>query len=436
MCRKSPSRLVLLCLAAFYAAAFADVVVLNSGEKIEGKVTAETDTEITIAAKVTASITDERVIKKSEIQTITKDTPDEIAWESLKNLKPGKNSLPVTSYDSALNPLKGFLTEYPQSKFAAEAQKAVDAFTADKKRVEAGEVKLDDKWLSKEETQKERVQINGLMAFNHMKEQSTRDMTAAMNTMDAIEKNFAGTRSYPDAIEYAQKMLPALKAEVDRRIKAATERKAEREKTLAKLTGPEKTTLQDEIKREQTAADAAVSAAEKQGLKWVPLNAANERALQNLASKVPSELQRLNSQPVAKMRASLAAADKAKNLMDKKDMDGAETALTQAMNDWPGNELATRIQPELKSAKAALAAATAAAAAAAAAEPAPAAPVALPPRIDSPTPDESATVRVEKEKPFLLTPGGAVTVVIAVAFLVAAFNAFKKIKGKANDVLE
>ena len=128
MYRKSPSPLVLLCLAAFSAAAFADVVVLNNGEKIEGKVTAETDTEITIAAKVSASITDERVIKKTDIKTITKDTPDEIAWESLKNLKPGKNSLPVTSYDSALNPLKGFLTEYPQSKFAADAQKAVDAF--------------------------------------------------------------------------------------------------------------------------------------------------------------------------------------------------------------------------------------------------------------------------------------------------------------------
>ena len=428
MKRKSPTRLVLLCLATLSASAFADTIVLTSGEKVEGKVIAETDTEITIAAKVSASITDERVIKKSEITSIIKDAPDEIAWQSLKNLKLGKSSLPVASYDAVLNPLKGFVREYPQSKFAAEAQKIADAFAAEKKRIEAGEVKLDEKWLSKDEAQKERVQINGLIAFNFMKDQSTRDMTAALNTLDAIEKNYANTRAYPDAIEYAQRFLPSLKAEVDRRIKMLAEKKAEREKSLAGLSGPQKTALQDEIKREQTATEAAVSAAEKQGMKWLPLNPATERSLQNLSSKIASETQRLAAAPVAKMRASIQAAEKAKALLEKKDLDGADAALTQATNDWSNNELATRLRTELDTAK------KTAAATAAAPEPvtaAPAAPPVVATTTAAPGPDE-----VEKEKPFLLTPGGAVTVVIAIAFLIAAVNAFKKIKSKASDVLE
>ncbi len=425
---------MLLCVATFSLHALADTIVLTNGEKVEGKVTAETDAEVTVSARVSAGITDDRVIKKSDIVSMTKDSPDLAAWEPLKNLRPGKSSLPLASYDAVLNPLKGFLNEYPQSKFAPDAQKALDAFAADKKRVDAGEAKLDDKWLSKEETEKERVQINGQMAFNYMKEQSARDMTAALNTFDAIEKNYSGARSFPDAVEYAQKLLPALKAEVDRRLKTANDKKLEREKQLAALSGKEKTALQDEITRERTAADAATSAAEKQNLKWLPLGVSTERSLQNTSSKIPSEMQRLNSMQVGKLRAAQALAEKAKGLVTQKDFAGAETALTQALNDWPKNELATRLQNEVRAAKATVVATPPPAPT----EPAPPAPTETEPVVKAEVPSDKAAseVEVEKEPPFLLTAGGAVTMVVLVAFLVAAFSAFKKIKGRANDVLE
>lgn len=432
MNRISLKTLWLIGLAALSVSAFADIVVLTNGEKVEGKVTAETDTEITIAAKVSASITDERVIKKSEIVSITKDAPDELAWQPLKNLKLTRNSLPLPSYDAAINQLKAFATEFPKSKFTADAQKSVDAFEAEKKRIEAGEVKLDDKWLSKEEAQREGTQIKGLIAFNYMKEQGARDMIGALNTLDTIEKNYAGTRAYPDAIEYAAKMLPVLKAEVDRRIKALAEKKAVRAASLAQLTGPDRTALENEIKAEQTAAEAVVSAAEKQGQKWLPLNPPTERGLQNLAAKIPSETQRLAGLPVAKMRASIQDAEKAKALIEKHDVDGASALLSKAAGDWPANELVTRLQKEVDAAKKL-------AAAKPAAEPvadAPSAATETESATAAAAPAEPVGLQVETEKPFLLTPGGAVLVVIAVGFVVAGLNAFKKVKGKASDVLE
>ena len=429
MNRPIPFPLIALSLLALAASTFADIVTLKSGEKVEGKITAESDKEITIAAKVSASITDERVISRSDIATIAKDAPDEIAWQALKGRKLGKNSLPAASYDAVVNPLKGFATEFPNSPFAAEAQKTADAFAAEKKRVEAGEVKLDDKWLSKEEAQQERYQINGLIAFNHMKDQSTRDMIAALNTFEAIEKNFPGARAYPDAVEYVQKMLPALKSQVDIRTKALAAQKIEREKTLAQLVGVQKTALQDELKKEQAATEAAVSAAEKQGNKWLPLSPATERSLQNLASKIPSEASRLAAIPVANMRKSLLAAEKAKSALEKKDVAAAEASLTQASTDWSSNELVTRLREELQAAKA-----VAASTPAVAVEPTPVAPA--PVVADTKTDDAPGEEEVEKEKPFLLTPGGAITVVVVVGLLVVGINTFKKIKGKASDVLE
>ena len=248
MNRHIPFRLLAVSLLTLAASAFADLVTLKSGEKVEGKITAETDTEITIAAKVSATITDEQTIKKSDIASMVKDEPDLIAWQALQALKLGKNSLPAASYDAAINPLKAFITEFPKSQFAAEAEKIADIFSAEKKRVEAGEVKLDDKWLSKDEAQKERYQINALIAFHYMKDQSTRDMVGAMNTFDAIEKNFPGSRAYPDAVEYVQKMLPTLKAQVDARAKALAAQKTEQAEAVKKLAGVEKTKLEAEQK--------------------------------------------------------------------------------------------------------------------------------------------------------------------------------------------
>ena len=129
------------------------------------------------------------------------------------------------------------------------------------------------------------------------------------------------------------------------------------------------------------------------------------------------------------MRDSIQSAEKARAAMNAKDFAATEAALKEATASWPQNELATRLQPELAAARTASAAAP-------------------PPAESTPIPKTAAThastpiaaadaAATEAEaKPFLLTPAGAVTVVIGVAFLIAAFNVFKKIKGRANEALE
>ena len=431
MKRHFPLRLAVLSLATLSASALADVVTLKNGSKIEGKITAETDAQITLSVKA-GGIIDEQIVKKSDVASVVKDAPDEVAWQQLKNVRLGKNSFPAASYETVINPLNGFLNEYPQSKFAADAKKLADTFSEEKKRVDAGEVKLDDKWLSKEDTLKEGIQIKGLIAFNFMKDQAARDMTAAMNTFDAIEKNYSGTRSYPDAVEYAQKMLPALKAEVDRRAKALAAQKTEQTEAVKKLTGVQKTAFENELKTLKTNAEAVVDAAAKQGLKWPPLNPATEKSLQSLTTKIPSETLRLGAMPVATIRASFQAAEKAKTLLAGNDLPGAEAALSQAAKDWSKNELATRLKTELDAAKKIAAAKLATAGADALAD----AKVLPPAAATQEKPAAPVAEAVGEAKPFLLTPAGAITVLVIVALLIAAYSVFKKIKAKSGEVLE
>ena len=113
--------ILVVCLAA---GSFADTVTLSNGEKLTGKIISKTDTEVTMSVQISAGISDERVIKKSDILKMVEDTPDALAWAKLKDIKLGKSSFPAASYDAAITSLKAFVTQYPKSPFAAEAQKA------------------------------------------------------------------------------------------------------------------------------------------------------------------------------------------------------------------------------------------------------------------------------------------------------------------------
>ena len=424
-------------LAAFCCSGFGDIVTLKSGEKVDGKITSETDKEITMDVKVSAGIVDTRVIQKAEIASVAKEQPDLTAWQALRNLKPGPNSLPATSYDAPIQALRAFVTQHSNSAHAADAQKMLTAFEEEKKRVEAGEAKLSEKWLSKEEAEKERYQINGLIAFNYMKEQSARgDIIGALNSFDVLERQYPGARVYPDAVDFAKRLLTALKAEVDRRSRALPLEKAERERGLQLASGPQRAELEAAIAREEAGAEAAFRAAETQGLKWTPFIPRNERSVTTLANRIPTELQRLAQIDVATLRQSVALTEKARESFQKKEYPAADEAVLKATQLWPANELATRLQAELVSAKASVPEPTT--------DPAndPSAPAATTETTpEQASADAAATEAPEEpqddgEKPFLLTPGGAVTVVVAIAFLIAAVSVYRKIRGRANEVLE
>ena len=417
----------LLPLLILSCSAFADTITLTNGEKLEGKVLSETATELTVEYRESAGITDQKVIKKSDVVSVMKEQPDEAAWKTIKDFKLGAFSLPARQYDELLKPLNFFANTYPQNAHAADVKKMQEAVESEKARVEAGEVKVADKWLSKEEAQKERYQINGLLAFNHMKSQSAAgDMIGALNTFDQLEKTYPGSKNYPDAADLAKQVLPALRATVTR---AAQQLEVD---AAGRKTASNRAELEAAAAREQAAGEAAIAAAERAQQKWPALSSRSTKNLTALGTKAQAELQRLAALDVAKMRQSIQLAEKARILLDAKDLPAAEATLREASTAWATNEMTARITTELASARTA-----------AIPESAPVEepkPVEKP--VEKPKPEAAAPTVVEvveeeeKPKSFFLTLPGAVTVVVLLAFVLVGINVFKKLKSRANDVLE
>ena len=450
--------LSLLCLALLTAAASADIITLKTGERIEAKITSETATEMTLESQISAGIKDERVVKKADVVKIDRVAPDEAAYRAIMNLQPGKYSLLPAQYDGILSALQSFAGQYPESTHVADVRQATAAFQADKKRVDAGEVKLDGIWLSKAEAQRQRVQIGGLQLFNAMKNANAAgDAIGALNAFATLEKNFGGARVLPDAIDLARQILPALKPATERAIENQKINEAERllgVKNAAPLDRPE---LLAANQREQAKADAAMAAATAAG-QWPPFATSSEKCLKAILAKIPVEAARLEKIQVAPMRESIKLAEKAQTEFTGKDLAAATETLKNVAKLWPANELGTRLTAQITAAKnppkpdpgatpapmtpdpTAKAGAATPKPKTAGATPAPgklttvpATPTPLPTTSNSDAPATAPGDSAEPPKSFFMTVPGAISIVVGLAVLLAGANIFSKIRQRRSD---
>jgi hypothetical protein len=307
----------------------------------------------------------------------------------------------------------------------------------EKKRVDAGEVRLGQKWLSKDEVAKERYQINASLAYQYMRGQATSgDLVGALNSFEQIEKNFNGARVYPDAVETARSTLVALKSVIDRAQQNYKLLQAEYETGVKNAVEPQKSELIAARQKESAQGEAAVAAAERAGLKWPQLIPRSERSISTLAQKIPTETQRLAGIEVAKMRESIKVAEQASKLIADKNVDAADESLRKAAELWNANDIVKQLQPELAALRATASAAPPPETAPAPEKTVTAAESPAEKTASAESNEEPIEVAVESEKPFLLTPGGIITALVILAILFAGLNAYNKIRHKANDILE
>jgi hypothetical protein len=410
--------------------AFADTVLLKSGEKVEGKIVKETDQQITLEVKVSASITDERVIPKAEIDRIDKVAPETDAYKAIVNIQTGSTSLTPAQYDVPIRTLQGYLQQFPNSTHKAEVQATLDEFVAEKKRVEGGEAKLRGQWLSKAEVEKEKVQLGGSLGFERMKAlNAAGDSIGALNTFVLIEKNYAGAANMPEIIEFAKQLVATIKPALDRALLDQKVLKAQKEQGFANAKPEIRAEMVAAYKADMAQAEAAAAAAEAAG-QWPPFVATNEKCLTTLQARAVREATRLAALPVDKMKKSVQLTNAARQSIADGDLETASTTLKEATTLWSANEQAGRLTKELtaltKAAKSTPAPAT----------PAPETPQ---PKTGPATPKPSAALKAaaaptpapeEESAPFYMTLPGAIGIVVGIAVVLVGVNIFKKMKAK------
>jgi hypothetical protein len=340
---KMRSRWIILPLALLATVHLhADSVTLVTGEKVIGTIKDETDSEVVIDVPVSSSITDERVIRKEDIAKIEKEQPDEIAYRQLIAIQPSSElSYTSQTYDQILTSINDFLTKYPDSAYAPEIQKLAVAFQDEKRHVDAGQLKYLGEWLSKDEVARRQIQIVALQYYHNMQQQAAAgDLVGAMQTFDAIEKNYPTTRSYPAAVTLALQILNRLDQDLVVRMQEVKADQDQLQKTIDFTAEPEKSSIIAAAKAEKDRADTIIEQAVKSGEKWVPLIPRSQVSIDTLQKTTASESSRLAGIPVATMEQSIDKVDAARNAIATGDLKDAGPLLDDATKLWAQNEAA------------------------------------------------------------------------------------------------
>lgn len=332
---------------------WADTITLKDGGKVEGRIKSETDTEVVIEEKVSAAVIDERTIPRDQIASVEKDRPDDLAYAAIKNLRPDpQTSYPPERYAEMISTLRQFLSRFPDSPHAGEVQKAIDELQLEMVRAEQKEVKTRGRWITGEEAQKQRAQIEAEQYFRTMKEHAARgNAIDALNTFAAIEKGYAGTFVFPDAVELARELITQLEPILEIRSRAIAHEQEQFKQTLAKTLEPQRSEMISGYRSEQERYNAVIAAAKKAGAKWVPFIPRSPASIDELEKTVAAEARRLSSLPLQRMRDSLARSEEAAELFAAEEYSETEKTAREALSLWSQNEEAKYLQAELAATK-------------------------------------------------------------------------------------
>jgi len=349
----SPIFVITGILLAAAVAAMADTVTLNSGETINGKISRESDKEIVVDVVISAGVTDEKIIPRSDVKSVSKTTADEVAFRGVKDLQPDTHSLQPAAYPPVIKTLETFLKDYPQSSHAEEVKKTLETFKQELARVKAGELKWADRWYTAKEAEKHKYQISAQMTLNTMRDQAaSRDFISALNTFDQIEKNYPGSTAYPEAAELAQSMMRVAAMDMVAMQNKAKAQEVQFNSSIVLVPEPEKSQVIAGRKAQVAAAEAALAAAEKNGVKWKPLSPLSPKSFEALKTTLSTEAPLLEKLPVANMRSSVTITQGVDVDIRANHLEGVEAKLREAKTLWPQNVQITELTAELAALKA------------------------------------------------------------------------------------
>ncbi|MDG2124200.1 MAG: hypothetical protein P8J87_10905 [Verrucomicrobiales bacterium] len=209
------SNTLILCLAILAAtlsppvALSEDTVITKSGRTYVGEIVEKNSQVVKIRYRVSQGIIDIATIQRSDVDEIQSESPDLVAYNTLKNTLPTADMLATADYQKLIDgaPAK-FLRDFPTSPYNPEVQKIVATLKTELGRASAGDQKVDGEWLTPEELKTNKFNIDALILLGEMKSlASSGDTLQSLKTFAQIETDYpiakAYTRAIPTAIEAA-----------------------------------------------------------------------------------------------------------------------------------------------------------------------------------------------------------------------------------------
>lgn len=297
--------ITLCALAGRFAVAQSDIgfiagetaaIVLKSGDKIEGKVLRDAPDSVEIEYKLTPKIKDRKIIFKSDIASVKKQSPSETEFveRGLGKLLPTPNLKDASYYESTIqDKLLTFVAKYPGTPESVEVEKIISILVEEKSKVLSGQLKMEGHWLDAETAKRDSYNINACRQFMAMQEKAVESKdTRYLEALRAFEKLRAehGASPYflkaiPEALEYLNKF----EAQITSMIKDVPILLKRRVDGLKQMTLNEASATRKAIEDEALEYKNTLDRQSKDKIKWRDISKFDVKGLQEVAAVIAKE---------------------------------------------------------------------------------------------------------------------------------------------------
>jgi hypothetical protein len=349
------TRILPILLTLPLGVAFADTIKLKSGEVLQGHVLSSDATTVTMEVQFSPTIVDQQVYNRSDIENISVESGDEIAFAKIRNLKTPDTALTPQACQSIIDKdLAPFLRQFPTSTRKADVERQITAIQADLARLKAGDIKVSGIWYDKASFEAEKYQIEAATLLEAMKQQlAAKNFAASMNSYDLMQRNYQNSLAFAEAVPTALKALASLEQQLNFEIGNLPQTKAQRQATIDRTPIESRQPIQQAIDAENAQAEATAQLAQKNNQRFFTIYAFDEKGLKSMQDATRQIEPELKAIDTAKLSRNAQLARQANNELETFQLAAAETSIEQLKTIWPEYEALGRLQQRLLASKAA-----------------------------------------------------------------------------------
>ena len=339
-------------IAASLFTAQADTYKLKDGRSFEGKITMETADSYILLIEIQKGVRDEITVKKSAIESIIKVDKSHDAYKNIPKLLPTSDLLTEKDYQNLISKnLTPFLEKYPTSEHIPDVKNLEVALLDELSKVQAGELKINGKWLTPEDHAANKYEIEAIIALNpvlvHAKK---REFGAALIALTAQEKTYQNTKAYHDALNLCLRFLPFYKLKAQKIVDNGDEFIRKRDLSLTRLSSGDKTRVTRILEVEEAQYQSQLSKAKESGGKWLPLNRFHPKSAETVMKSIESESNRLQKIASEEYIDGGVLYREFLESIDKNDLDSAKLQLREFSRTRPPKEYSNDLRDQLSAA--------------------------------------------------------------------------------------
>lgn len=218
-----------------------DTILLNDGQRHEGRIVYEDDNYCLLEVQVTEGIKDEKKFLKSEIKSITKQSPDLGEFEKVKDLAPAPDLLGVADYEARIGKLEDFIKKFPRSEKLQEVKKMSDLLKGELEMIRAGGIKFSGALVTADTYLANAYAYDQSIAVQRInREINNRNLLGSLRLFADYEAKFANGDSRNELVPKIKQVLQVYRANLTESLAGYDARMKAREVGLARMTPEEK----------------------------------------------------------------------------------------------------------------------------------------------------------------------------------------------------